>query len=109
MSRGSAPESVAVAVMSIMRVRVCMRQRLMAVPVSVRDLNQFFRRVLVLVMLIVLMDVGVLERLVGMGVVVDVRCQQERPTAHSHQSQKCDGMNRFVEQEPGEDCCESGR
>ena len=58
--------------MDVVRVRVGVCQRLVPMPVRVRNLGKFSRLVVVLVMLVMLVLVGVLERHMRVGVIVDV-------------------------------------
>ena len=61
--------------MDVVRMRVGVGQWLVAVPMCMGHLGQLFRRVLVLVVLVVFVDVRMLERSVRVGVIVHVRCE----------------------------------
>ena len=89
--------------MDVVSVRVGVGQRLVAVPMCMGNLGQFLRRVLVLVVLVVFVDMRMFERLVGVGVVVNVRCEQKRTASHGCQGEKRERMDRFTKHEPGED------
>ena len=63
--------------MNVMRVRVRVGQGLVAVPMRVRHVGELLRRVLVLVVLVMVVHMGVLERLVGVHVVMNVSCEHQ--------------------------------
>jgi hypothetical protein len=67
---------VPVPVMDVVRVWVCVGQGLVAVPVSVWSLGELLGRVVVLMMLVMLVDVGVLQCLMRVSVIVHVGRQQ---------------------------------
>ena len=58
--------------MDVVRVRVGVCERLVPMPVRVRNLGQLLRLVVVLVTLVVLVLVGVLERHMAVGMIVHV-------------------------------------
>ena len=58
--------------MNVVRVRVDVRQGFVAMAAGMRSLGQLLGRVLVLVVLVVLVNVRVLERVVGMGVLMNI-------------------------------------
>ena len=95
--------------MGVVRVRVGVSQRLVAVPVCMRNLDQLLRRVLVLVVLVVFVDVRMFESLVGVGVVVNVRGEQKGAARHASQGEKRERMDWFAKHEPGEGRCNAGR
>ena len=94
--------------MDVVNVRVGVSQRLVAVPVRMGNLGQLLRRVLVLVVLVVFVDVRMLERLVGVGVVVNVRGEQKGAARHASQGEKRERMDWFTKHEPGEDRRDAG-
>ena len=71
--------------MDVVGMRMLVRQRLVAVRVSVGNLCELLGRVLVLVMLVMLVDVGMLERLVRVNVIVGVRGEQQSAAGHAGQ------------------------
>ena len=86
--------------MNVVGVRVGVSQWLVAVPMRVRNLGQLLRRVLVSVVLVVFVDVCVFERLMGVGVVVNVGGQQKRAAGHGDQREEREGVDRLTKHEP---------
>jgi hypothetical protein len=61
--------------MDVVRMRVGVGEWLVTVPMCMGHLRQLFRRVLVLVVLVVFVDMRMIERLMRMGVIVNI-CSQ---------------------------------
>lgn len=69
-------------VMNIVRVRVCVNQGRVTVPVGVRSLRELFLGMFMLMVLIMHMLVSVFERMVLVRVLVPVGHQQKDPRCH---------------------------